>query len=511
MVAAGYGRSLRAVSSSEVDPSLQPPAIARRKHMKRLRKKIVVDRSNEAGTPVIVEDALHVLVKGDAASKASRSVEDKIRVFSLVLCVRSMDLDALTRGREVAAYMANQLFAEQRRSGYLANECTKMLNVRERWLAEVTRTGVSEDPGVPDHNQLTLQMQMSSSLARDISAIYYDLCESGMSLRSFNRFTPVAINLDGPAFCSGDGFEINPHEAVRPFETILLLEPVEEILAAIPRISSRTFAHFLEHCQPTKSMQRTWVESGLPLDVVQRLAAHLIRWRKARRIKVVQANSLLSLNEDMTIDAMLDYQGEFAHRFRGVGYLFVLHLFGDYLRPVERRGAAAPGSSSARDDGAAGHGLRSVGALMRSVPVSLQKDFLSLVVWLLTRNILRARSVYYVAFAAALDAPEEPGEAAAAAAATGLSHSRVSWLTSTTTAAAWRLDDAARNRHRQRTERILDALEDGSEVFRVFRRVSPWMNGCHSIEEIMYLEGVSRDDLLAVTANYAEHVMSFVR
>lgn len=99
--------------------------------------------------------------------------------------------------------------------------------------------------------------------------------------------------------------------AVRPYQTVLLLDDAESIQAQLPDDASLSLRHLIRVANPMKSFRDISVDLGMPITHIVRLAAHLVHWGKARILNTLTKHTILTINSGAVVDrAACDSFGE---------------------------------------------------------------------------------------------------------------------------------------------------------------------------------------------------------
>ena len=127
-----------------------------------------------------------------------------------------------------------------------------------------------------DQHEKDSNMQLrNSSLARTLN----EICEA----LATNTFRNIQVNgRIHVGICEGLSTGNDLNSALRPYRTILLLEDSDSLVAQLPDDSSTLLCRLIRVANPMKSFRDLSVDLGMPISHVFRIAAHLVRWRKAR-------------------------------------------------------------------------------------------------------------------------------------------------------------------------------------------------------------------------------------
>ena len=150
----------------------------------------------------------------------------------------------------------------------------------------------------------------------------------------------------------------------RPYQTLLLVREETEILSALPPDASIQLLTLVKHANPLHSFQELSVTTGIPLQQVHRLAAHLTYWGQARVIDTILGNNKYRVNSLAILSTSAAAKG-FTDKFQNNRYSLnrVLSLF-------------QPPDISIYD------------VMKKRVPQQDHELFLHMLVWLLQQNLL---------------------------------------------------------------------------------------------------------------------------
>mmetsp|Transcript_9873 Transcript_9873/g.29015 ORF Transcript_9873/g.29015 Transcript_9873/m.29015 type:complete len:803 (-) Transcript_9873:105-2513(-) len=88
----------------------------------------------------------------------------------------------------------------------------------------------------------------------------------------------------------------------RPYQTILLLQDMDQILNDIPRDAPELIRDVIKIAQPTESFQQLAEELMVPLRSIYSLADHLVAWKKARVVDTITMQSCFAVAPDAAVD-----------------------------------------------------------------------------------------------------------------------------------------------------------------------------------------------------------------
>jgi hypothetical protein len=421
-------------------------------------------------------------------------VHDELTTFNIVFVITEEEARRENGRRyelykEIVVRLANALKHEQKRCGYLSTEVQTMLAIRERWLWKQTNVKAGETP--PDHQQLTDEILNTTTLAHELREIYHGLADEDQARVCINKWVDVHFSLTD--------YLKHPRNPLRPYHSLILLSNRTTTLKSLPPDSSPTLHTFINSLysnnQPAKSFQEISVETLIPISQIFRMAAHLVYWQKAKIIKSLTQSSILVVNPEAEFEFLLDQS--FAHAFPSFRLPEVLQSFSSPIPLVSHA---------------------------QKLPPTKQKDFLNIVLWLLRHNLLIELNTYIY-----LNIPKN-----AEPTLDGLKgvNPRTSWKKISSDVLSIPpfendasdggisdlkiIDDEEENLISEEDHvypsapkplrayevKFLEKLNDGSMVYKLFIRLCPYFKGYHSIEEILWRETITREDLQKVMDKY---------
>ncbi|CAF0752441.1 unnamed protein product [Didymodactylos carnosus] len=136
------------------------------------------------------------------------------------------------------------------------------------------------------------QMLDKSSLAQTLKQIYIDLQMAGEVNIMLNNWVRVSCCLPHrsvPINCSLSQDKVfyiltNAERFFKPYYGLLLLSDQSSLQSSLPLDSSSTLNTLLKHLRSSYTMARLSIETSIPLTQIYRLAAHLLYWG---RVKII--------------------------------------------------------------------------------------------------------------------------------------------------------------------------------------------------------------------------------
>ena len=345
--------------------------------------------------------------------------------------------------------------------------------------------GGAEGQRCSAHEELTLSLLRRCTLTRLLQQIFEQLV--------WHRHAQVLVCGTLALSLSLRSLADHARHPLRPYQTFLFSSAVQDLMAQ-PRgaeaapysleagpfslpgaMMSPALGHFIAICSPLKSFADIQIQTGLPLSYLYRIAAHLGYWGCGRIIDKITMEHLLVLNLSPHGD-LRELRAEFAQRFGSAGRTFdlLLSLF------------AVP------------HSLR---LLRQKAGRFIQNDFGEIFVWMLRKNLLRSANTYY--YLLVPDHFLEVVEDGEGTESEHSSHSHRDVVAPTLAITAPRPLSAAE-------EQFLNSLNDGSEEFSLFYRLCPYFHGRHSLQEILWRESITPQQLDHVIQTFSSAISQVV-
>jgi hypothetical protein len=148
-----------------------------------------------------------------------------------------------------------------------------------------------------------------SLLACDIKDIYHKLRQQRMAQVLVNSFIPLSLSLRDPT--------VHPNTPIRPYQTLLLLKDESVILRSLPRDASPQLHRLIAVANPLKSFEELYIESGIPLAQLYRLAAHLVYWGCGRVVDTLTKHNMYMVHPGADLRPRSSHAMEFQSKFGG--------------------------------------------------------------------------------------------------------------------------------------------------------------------------------------------------
>ena len=359
--------------------------------------------------------------------------------FNVVLAVSPCPEEQMEMFRRCVQQISTVCKREEERVGYLTEQCRAMFRVRETWLRAQQLPAVDQRPS---HSDLANNLLSSSSLAREFAHIFEGLKTDGIAHVKIGGWTTLSLSLT----------PINsyPSYPIRPYQTLLITNA-----SLVPADASPDLLRFVSVCKPSKSFQDLQMELNLPLSQIFRMSAHLLYWKVGKIVSTMTTSNVYSINPALTVSFALVQQ--FEADFPSLPPL---------LRQLERFSVPKPLKDHLAD-------------------ISFShKQFSDVLVWMLRRDVVVQLLTYLV-----LIVPES------------FSADRV-------------LDVVEADRHEgadlPANKARLSSLEaayvssitaEKTPLDLLFLRLCSYAHGGHHIDEIVWRENISPNDVHAVLGN----------
>ncbi|KAJ3063800.1 Nitrogen permease regulator 3 [Podochytrium sp. JEL0797] len=284
-----------------------------------------------------------------SSNNISHASQQQLSMFNLVFVVIPDDRQGDTSEvryvyTNILAKLTAGLKYEQVKRGYIKKEIDVIMGIRDelhngagyfitqqamekilqesslaRLLAEIfhAMSSHSNDSSYHTHVDLNSSVDISILIDRHIlggSTTNKHLDDNEMQ-REFGSLRIGSGN--GMMESSGDDYTddsesiaryIPNHPPLRPYQTVLLLYHAEEILKSLPADSAILLHDMIEIVTPTLSLENLSIALSCSLAQIYRLVCHLVFWKKAKVIDVIQFKNkyVVSREADLSRLAHLD-------------------------------------------------------------------------------------------------------------------------------------------------------------------------------------------------------------
>ncbi|KAI7859235.1 nitrogen permease regulator of amino acid transport activity 3-domain-containing protein [Circinella umbellata] len=436
-------------------------------------------------------------------------------LFHVVFVMSPPDLELNARTDMIYSHVIQRYAAalqyEQLRCGYIQDEFEKILAIRDDAM----------NKGTP-YEQVMQTILLESSLARDIKQIYEAISTNNIAHIIINDFidlslqipvfgetvgvTPADAGMGLPLARTQDyyyaslmdiygmsGYEYDNYPTICPYHTLLLLEDPEEVLKNMPLDASPTLVQLVQILTPTQSLQELHLLLDCSLAQIYRLAAHLIYWRKAKLIHTIHARNIYVVSPQAKLDDLKSLNADFKM------HIAIPNL--DLPRLLSQLSIAKP--------------------LHMIAPKEFRNQYLEAITYLVRKDLVIQLHMFLVLMApisTSLFDDDQDDNSLSRRSSNGNSNSaplinasppantpmadNATISSSPGQTSNGILIESARNRFKRL---VHDKVP--KEIADLFERLTPYMDGKHHIEEIMYREGVSRRQLSLVLKYYRDSIV----
>jgi len=291
----------------------------------------------------------------------------------------------------------------------------------------------------------------SSSLSRTLTEICQALATNTLRNVRVNDWIQVGVS---------DGVVPAP-DTLRPYRTVLLLEDADNLLAQLPDDASSSLRRLIRLANPMKSFRDLSVDLGMPLAHIFRLCAHLVHWRKARIMSTLTKHSILTINSEAVLDRAICDAFEAA---------FPTHGLPDQLSRF-----AVP---------------KRLDEHLRVLGQGAQHQLINLVIFLLRHSLLVLLHTFVSLIPDHGALPALPFVSSS------------SYPSSVESAGSYRLLSSSPQVGVEFAGKI-------SKTKKLYNRLLQYFNGEHHIEEIMWAENVSRQEIAAVLGDFHDRLCTY--
>ncbi|KYQ90548.1 UPF0171 family protein [Tieghemostelium lacteum] len=450
-----------------------------------------------------------------------KNYHDEITLFNIVFVIsaRNRELSqqkVLDSFKRISMQLAAALKHEQLRCNYITDQVHEMLAVREKWLTEQTSVDITSPPPpqsvsvssssqnsslvnndqnsqnkeqsnnssssnvlnspTSNHKDLTDRILARSSLAREIRDIFNGLTEKGVINVRINKWINIHSSLNNP-----DHYPLYP---VRTYHALLPFTGNDSI--PLPMYdSSPSLMKLLEVARPVKSFRDLQLETDIPLAQIYRLASHLVYWKKAKIINMMTKNNyyVLSPSSNNSFDYI-----ELNKKFT--------ILFPDFKLPdiLQRFSTARPLSDHISKFLNTHHSqfLQVVGWLLQHDLILQLYTFIHLIIPLPNNNMKSFNNNNNIQ-------QQQQQQQQQQNININLNNQYSSQTNLLYQPPVFPLVPSQLGVHEKT---FFENIDDKTKSYQLFKRLSPYFRGLHHIEEIMWRENISRDELNKILKKY---------
>jgi hypothetical protein len=208
----------------------------------------------------------------DSNSTTSGVIADQINMFHVVFVLKSSP--SLAKEEAFAVYNDHA-----RRLSRALHYCQKEHNYVTEQARRLTALKMKIKSAAAMESDMWARMIEASELAWALQEIYVQTRKG--EIASF-RLHGMDMSLQ----LKKRSNEQTESKALSPFSALLLLVPKQELLADLLHTDSLLLASFIRELKPTKNLLKHAAVLGAPIKDILYLAHHLIKWRKARLLRM---------------------------------------------------------------------------------------------------------------------------------------------------------------------------------------------------------------------------------
>jgi predicted transcriptional regulator len=245
----------------------------------------------------------------DSTSTTSGVVADQINMFHVVFVLKSSA--HLAKDETFAMYNDHA-----RRLSRALHYCQKEYNYVTEQTRRLTALKLKVKSAAATDSDSWARMIETSELAWALQEIYFQTRKG--EIASF-RLHGMEISLQLKNRFPSD--RTNDHadsKELSPFSALLLLVPKQELLAELLHTDSLLLASFIRELKPTKNLLKHAAMLGAPIKDVLYLAHHLIKWRKARLLRMpLHQRNIYAISSTAPLSDLDVHMAEYELRFPG--------------------------------------------------------------------------------------------------------------------------------------------------------------------------------------------------
>nr|XP_022913151.1 GATOR complex protein NPRL3 isoform X1 [Onthophagus taurus] len=197
----------------------------------------------------------------------------------------------------------------------------------------------AHDDGCANNSCLSFKMILEKCiLAQNIKKMYEDLSSSGLVNIRINKWIPLTFCLPQKVHqWHLRGKIVEPEDiekclqSLRPYHSMLLLCPVQQIQKFLSLDSSPSLIRLLCQYSPLKNLQTLAADADLTLRHVYQLVSHLVYWAKATVIYPVCSTNKYVISHDAPLSVNSHLVNKFNETFPGYN---LMQTVGEFSLPT---------------------------------------------------------------------------------------------------------------------------------------------------------------------------------
>ncbi|XP_064625379.1 GATOR1 complex protein NPRL3-like [Lineus longissimus] len=452
------------------------------------------------GFPLLLQSGSGVSYRKDQPTMISFNV-----VFALRTNVAASVINCY---HDLAKQIAVALRHEQTRCNYLSQQKSIMWGIQD---------DIASLPEDAMESPFPLILQ-KCPLAKHMKHIYDGLCSTGIILLRINKWVDISFCLPHKVHNAGiahKGITVEPEavqrclSALKPYHAVLLLEDENKLLDSLPLDCSPSLIRVIKVSSPLRSLQSLASDADLALSQVFQLVSHLVDWAKATIIYPLCETNVYVISPYANTMVNSTLVEEFTERFAHASLACILSEFSLPTPYGEHRDFLGLPQHQARQVQMViwllqHRLLLQLHTYINFVPPKLPHIHVSS-----SQNQQRV-SVDHIADTSSSGNIKRPSSLSDVESVTSDGSPNILWnrpspeteagmVVTEEMKANWRIQEMLGHLTGLQKQ-SLQAVPAASnpEDLKTFAKLSPYFNGKHHLEDIMYYENVRRSQLLTL-------------
>jgi hypothetical protein len=433
---------------------------------------------------------------------------DEIALFNVVVVLKNVYLEKVKERLDIVSNQLSRFAAsmrfEQLRSEYLTKEVRGMLRVRESMCRALKAENFMESDAIR-LNVFSKVIYEHSELAKDLQKFHVSLESEGYFSTLMNRSISLSSNFSNHSQTCFD---------LKPYQTLLLRKSVFDILNAAKtnlaaQASSSTFKKFLSFISPLKSFLEASLELDLSLTYIYAIANHLVQWEMARVISTMTKNSVFIVSSSVPFvkSGSLnsnEWKTEFCIKLYSLQSKFNILFPNHSLFEVLDRFST----------------IRRLDDHLRGLNNSSQQEVIRMIIWLLQKRFIVQTNVYLFLQTNAWKNLVSASQSTSDEVISDDFNDDVSMHDAHLSVDPTNLSEESSpitiksnsigfqgSTHSTLSFSYASPSQISRKSLRIFRRLVPYFDGKSHIEEIMWRENISRNEMMQVLKDFVGYVV----
>ena len=247
------------------------------------------------------------------------TLSNEVSYFNIIFIIEKYEV-YINMFKSIIISLSKSIEHEETNRSYLTNEFQKINNLKEEFLVLENNDPLSISSNRED--SYIKHLIKSSSLASLLADLHDSIYLKGSVNLLLNGWMELQFSLNE----STDNIN-----NIRPYHTLLLLETKEILLASLPIECSQTLKSLISSSSPRKSFSELANELDIPLFQMYRMASHLVYWKKARIIDTLAKANIYVLHHGCNIHINSSLFHDFNHSFPSYSLRDILYMFSSPL------------------------------------------------------------------------------------------------------------------------------------------------------------------------------------